>query len=338
MVGLATSLYYLGLVIGALSIDRYIRKHGYIRTFISFTILLALATEIYDLTTNMYIWMILRVVVGFSLAASFVVAQSWMMSASTPETRGTSLAIYNIALFGAVTFGQYLFRFTDTDSRIPFVYIAALITASVLPLSLSKASIHESKNPTSLSIIELFKISRTAKITVTMAGVLQAVLYGFLPIYCLLRNYTNAELSFLMTSIVLGGMLLQYPLGKLSDQIDRSKLVRYMFAALIGISVAIIILPGNIYLLFSLLFFYGGLVFAIYPIALNILGDKVKESALASINQGVLFSNSLGAIIGPLLAAWPIEYFGYSGLFIFSIAICLLTLGVDYLLRTERDI
>ena len=336
MVGLATSLYYLGLLMGSLVMDYFIKKHGYLKTFVSFMVVLVITTAIYDLTTNIYIWMALRVVSGFSLAVSFVIIISWMMSVSGPHERGVSLAIYNISFFGAITFGQYLFGFTSNDSLIPFVYIAILIALSILPLCIAKVEIPQEKKPVSMSIIELFKVSQTAKISVLMAGILQASLYGFLPIYCLMKNFDNSQLSQIMAALVFGGTILQYPLGKLSDKFDRSKTVIGMYVALIVLSLLIMISPNSFPLLAFLLFIYGGLVFAIYPIALNILGDKLGKSAFTSINQGVLFSNSLGAIIGPLLAPWPIEHLGYNGLFIFIIIICLITLGSDYLIDKYR--
>lgn len=332
MVGFATSLFYLGLLLGSLFIDRYIKKHGYLKTFVSFTVILAVSTEIYDLTVNLYLWLALRIIAGFSLAASFVVVQSWMMSVSSQHERGTSLALYNTLFFGAVTFGQYLFGFTDNLSHTPFLYIAIMIAFSILPLSLTKAEIPQSLKPISLSIIELFKISTTAKITVTMAGVLQAALYGFLPGYCLMRGFDNDDLAKIMAALIFGAMVLQYPLGRLSDKIDRTKTVIWIFIGLIVLSALIIATPKNYYILSFLLFIYGGLVFAIYPIALNILGDRVAKAALTSINQGVLFSNSFGAIVGPLIAPWPIEAFGFSGLFIFNILICAITLATIWLL------
>ena len=332
MVGFATSFYYFGLLLGSLLIDRYIKKHGYLKTFVSFTVILAITIELYDLSTNLYFWLVLRVVAGFSLAASFVVVQSWMMSASGPHERGTSLALYNTLFFGAVTCGQYLFSFTDNLEQTPFLYIAIMIALSILPLSLSNVEIPESKKPISLSIIELFKISRTAKLTVTMVGILQAALYGFLPGYCLMRGFDNDTLAKIMAALIFGAMILQYPLGRLSDKIDRTFTVIGIFIALIILSIIIMVVPNNVYLLAFLLFLYGGLVFAVYPITLNILGDKVNQAALTSINQGVLFSNSFGAIVGPLVAPWPIEYFGYNGLFIFNIMVCLITLAIDGIL------
>jgi len=336
MVGLSVSLYYFGLLIGSQVIEHFIKKHGHIKTFVCFMVGLVLATEIYELTTNIYIWMILRIVSGFSLAASFVVIMSWMMNASSHNERGVSLALYNMLFFGAITFGQYLFGFTENKTPISFTYIAILIALSILPLCFSKVDIPETKKPLTMSILELFKTSHTAKISVLMAGILQACLYGFLPTYCLMRGFDDKKLSLIMSALVFGGMLLQYPLGKLSDKLDRTHTVIGIYIALIILSFLIMLLPNNFLLLAFLLFIYGGLVFAIYPIALNILGDKVNQSAITSVNQGVLFSNSLGAIIGPLLAPWPIESLGYNGLFIFIIIICVLTLGANYIISKIR--
>jgi MFS family permease len=336
VVGLATSLYYAGLLIGSVCISKYVIKHGYIKTYVTFTLIMVISTVIYDITKNIYIWMLLRLVVGFSLAASFVVTQSWLMALSSSSNRGRVLAVYNITLYGSVTIGQILIAFT-TNTMTPFLYVSIFIALSILPMTLSNSEVPETKNSVSLSILELFKISKAAKISTIGAGILQSSMYGLLPIYCLMINFKQEQISVLMASMVFGGMLLQYPLGKISDIIERKKVIIVLYILIVLVSLCILLVPANIFILAFLMFLFGGFSFTIYPISLNMLGDKVGPSSLTSINQGVLFSNSFGAIIGPVIASYPIQKFGSSGLFYFNIFIAVLVLGLIYKFNKDRE-
>ena len=334
-VGLATSLYYLGLLIGSVCISSYVKNHGYIKSYVTSTVLMVITIIIYDLSTNIALWLFLRVVVGFSLAASFVVTQSWVMCLTNAKNRGGIMAIYNIILYGSVAIGQVLIGFAP-DSQTPFLYISILIALSILPLSMAKSAAPETKNSVSLSLLELFKISKTAKISTIGAGIIQASMYGLLPIYCILRGFSKEEMALFMSVLVFGGMLLQYPLGRISDYIDRAKVIVILFILIIITSLLIIFMSANIYILVVLLFFFGGLSFAIYPISLNILGDRVEPSSITSINQGVLFSNSFGAIIGPVIAAYPVHLFGYNGLFVFTALVSLIILILIFSLKGSK--
>lgn len=315
-IGLISSAYYLGLGLGALINDRLLLRIGHIRAYACFASLVAVAALAMGLSDHPVVWFLLRMMIGWALVGVYLVIESWLLSASDPAVRGRLLALYMIVLYGASVLGQLLLGVTAMLSlESAFMLVAMLAAASVLPLVLLPrvSPLIEQSEP--LSPWRLVRITPTGVFGCLASGVVVAVLYSLLPLA--LSDVTTgqaalgtAEIGQRMALVVLGGMLLQYPIGRWSDSHDRQQV-------LIILSIAIVVLAGllmgpaseGIAQLVTL-FMLGGAAFTLYPVAVSHAADRAPAGALVRMSQGLLLINAVGSTLSPPIVSLPMAGMG----------------------------
>jgi MFS family permease len=324
VIGLLTAAYYAGLVIGSFKIEGFIIRVGHIRAFAAFASLLSVIWMFQGFWQNAWFWIVLRFFGGICTAALFVVIESWLLSKGTLKTRGQILSFYMIALYGAQAASQFLINIGDQHSIIPFCIMAMLATFSVVPLAMTKAVTPELSAPSTLGLKNLIKISPTGVIVSFAAGLIISSIYGLMPLFLGRTSISINEIASMMASIVLGGMLLQYPIGRLSDHFDRRLMMVFVCILIILTSVLLItaIKVDSYPLQLLSLLLLGGATFALYPLSISHACDQLDNDDLVAGTQGLLLIYSVGSTIGPLLGALFMKsWFGPNGLIIFFITL-----------------
>ncbi len=335
-IGLLSTGYFAGLVIGSFINARLIIRVGHIRAYAAYASLLACICILHGLVVEPATWVLLRLLGGFATGGLFVVIESWMLVSSTPATRGRLMALYMILLYGALAGGQLLLKYVDPLQLAPFALIAMTASLSVVPLALTRVAMPVQESPQPISFLALLRLTPSGMWGCFASGLILGALYGLLPLFFTDSGYTLNRVANMMAVVIFGGMCLQYPLGRISDRFDRRLIICGLAIGLTLISLLMLMLPAPQprWALASLTFLFGGLAFSIYPMSLSHSCDELTPAQVISANQGLLLSYSLGAMIGPVLAPSAITLLGPKGLFAYF-TLCSAGLAV-YLMWRKR--
>ena len=332
-----TCAYFAGYVLSAIHVEKFIVRVGFIRAHNTFATLALLSTLLHTFWSHPLLWILWRFTYGVGLAGLCLTTQNWFLhSDSTGHLRGRMLAIYMITMYASQALGQYILRFMDIHTLTPFCTITFLIALCVLPVSTTTVTAPACEHHSIFGLCTVYKISPSGTLGGLSSGILMGCLYGLYADILKLWNHPLSEISTLMAIVIIGGMFLQYPVGKLADRFER----RIILLALITASVVCTFIAYGVHQLHyykifcALTFLWGGLIFTIYPVSLNLACDLVKPSDLLSTTGGLMIAYSVGASVGPFLGALFTRLLGVQGFYLLYILV-LCGLGSFVLYRTK---
>lgn len=344
-IGMVASAYYIGLVIGALQIAKLIVRIGHLRVFTIFVGLFNTVCLLHILSDNIYLWFILRLIAGVALSGFFVTIESWLLECSSSTNRGVTSALYMVAISSAQAFSQLLLHKYNVSSLLPFIIITTFLSLSIIPVAISKNKKAQEHDIEFVSLVNLAKVASSSLAICLVSGLFLSVIYSLLPVFFNGITGNTEETAYLMFATLMGGMVIQYPIGLLSDNFDRRKVI--MGVALILVAILLFILSiGHKNLSFINLimvyFILGGVGFTFYPIALSMVCDNFRPGNIVSVTQKLTMVEGVGSIAGPIIAPLFITLFGIKGLSIYfiTIGICLivfLTLRVSQKERVSNN-
>jgi len=303
-------------VIGALRAGGVVRGVGHIRSFAAFVALLSASTLAYALVQQPLLWGALRLVDGVCVAGVFVCLESWLNDRAEPDTRGTVLASYMVALYSGQAIGQLLLRSGNTAPQVPFELASILISLAIIPICLTRSTAPVLTEAASLPLRRLFAASPLGVVGAGITGLLLGAFYGLAAIYARRLGLSLAATATFMMVVILGGVALQWPLGHLSDRYDRRRVIVGGFALTLAVSVALAMQPSGT-LLLALGFAFGGLGFALYPLSVAHANDRLLPSERVTASGQLVLLYSVGAALGPIGGAAAMTLAGAGGLFLF---------------------
>ena len=334
--GLVMSAYFLGLMVGSLTCRRLIEAVGRIRGFAAFASIISACAIAHAIWVDPQYWAALRFVTGVCMGGIFMVAESWLNGSVDNRQRGQLLAVYMICNYVPMGLGQQILNFGDPGNFILFSIASILFSFALIPLALAP-SISAGPLPKSrLSLLQLFKISPLGVIAAIAAGLVSSVFFSMTPVFGRSIGLSIPEIATLMTSGLIGGLLMQWPIGKTSDIFDRRSVFTVLVFALaitaIGLSQ---IGPFGHRALVIGIVVYGGMNFALYPLALAHTNDHLDARDVVPASAGMILAYSIGASLGPTLAGKTMTLIGPFGIFYYT-AVIMGTLGLFALFRATR--
>jgi MFS family permease len=309
--------YFVGFLGGSRMAPEMIRRVGHVRVFAALASFVSACLILYAAVPNVYVWMGLRVLIGFCFSGVYVVAESWLNDSATNETRGQTLSVYLIVQMIGIVAAQGILNFADPGGYTLFIISSVLVSISFAPilLSISPAPMFQATKP--MSFKQLFDASPVAVVCTFLLGTIFSALFGMSAVYGTEKGLDVGTITLIVAMIYIGGMLLQYPIGWVSDRMDRRKLIIYL--TVFG-SVSMALAPfftGNIYMLMVLMFIVGGISNPLYSLYLAYMNDYLEPEDMASASGGLIFINGLGAIGGPFLVGWMMTTYGADSYFIY---------------------
>ncbi len=307
--------YFLGFLGGSKMAPMMIRRVGHVRVFAALGSLASAVFILFPVMPDPVLWTLMRILVGFCFSGVYVVAESWLNDAATNETRGQALSAYVIVQMAGILFAQVMLNFADVGGYTLFVAMSVMVSLSFMPilLSISPAPVFHASKP--MSIAELYRISPLGTVGIFLLGAIIATLFGMAPVYGTAKGLSVAEISILVGMIYLGALLLQYPVGWLSDRMDRRHLIIYITvigAAGIGVAMPFLSHPGVVY---ALTFFAGGFASPLYSLFIAYTNDYLEPDDMASASGALIFLNGVGAAGAPVLAGLAMARFGADSFF-----------------------
>lgn len=321
IIGVIASAYFAGFLVGTLTSHRVITRVGHIRAFSVFAVIASNAALLHVVTGEPLAWLGLRVVTGYALAGLFVIAESWLNDKATTANRGRVFALYTAASWAAAGIGPLALNLGDPEGRLLFCLIAILLSTALIPMALTKVGNPEIHPRSHLGIGRLYLISPLGVFACFASGLVSTALYGMLPVYTEGLGYSAAELSMLLSASLIAALLVQFPVGTLSDRIGRRPVMLGIVALATGLAVAILFLPGRSFgWLLALTCLLTGMVSPLYALGVGQTNDYLSKRDFVAASGGLLFAWGVGASIGPVLAAAVMRPAGPTGLFLFLAA------------------
>lgn len=332
-IGFVATLYFIGLILGAIRAPPIVRRVGHIRAFAAFVALHSTSALAYALVDPSALWGMLRLIDGLCVAGIFICIESWLNDSADSKSRGTLLAAYMIALYSGQALGQLLLHTGQSAPQIPFEMASILISLAILPVCLTKSTAPVLQDAASLPFRRLFDASPLGVAGAGITGLMLGAFYGLAAIFVRRSGLDLEGTATFMTVVILGGVALQWPLGRLSDRFDRRHIIILCFAATFAVSVALGIGAHGIWL-FALGAGFGGLSFALYPLCVAYVNDRLTSPERVAASSKLVLLYSAGAALGPLGGAVAMEQFsGEAGGLFFFIAILAIAMTVYGLWR-----
>lgn len=336
LIGSLTGIFYAGLVLGSFRVERFITRVGHIRAFSAFSSTLAVVCLLHGLFYDPWFWLGLRFVAGFASAGLYVVIESWLLCKSTRVNRGQVLALYMITFYAAQSLGQFFLNLGNPDSMMLFAITSMLCSLSIIPLSMTHVNSPQYDKPSTLGLKKLIRSSASGLLGCFSSGLIMGSLYGLMPVFLSHLFQSNAVVARYMFALIAGGMLLQYPVGRLSDIFERRLMLIIICCATIFVSFIVPFFHESAAWFFVIMAVLGGLTFTLYPISISQACDALDTSDIVAGTQSLLLAYSIGAMMGPFIAPLFMEAMGDEGLFVFFICVCALSIPLFIIRKAQK--
>ncbi|WP_425039185.1 MFS transporter [Primorskyibacter sp. S187A] len=330
------SAYFAGFLVSSQVTPGLIRRVGHVRVFAALASTISAVLILFPLLNNPYAWIIGRVIVGFGFCGVYIVAESWLNNAATNETRGQTLSAYMIVQMAGVVAAQGLLLMADPAEYTLFIVISVLVSLSFLPilLSISPTPAFDTTKP--MSLAQLIKISPLGCVGMFLLGGVFAAQFGMSAVYGVEAGLSVAQISIFVSSFYVGALVLQYPLGWMSDRMDRRSLIMFVAAAT-ALGAALAAMMGSVFVvLCAAAFLIGGMSNPLYSLLIAHTNDFLEPDDMAAASGGLLFINGVGAVSGPLITGWAMSALGSWGFFLFIGVLMTGLAGYAAYRRTQR--
>lgn len=318
-IGILGSAYFAGSIMGCLIFPHVVKRVGHIRSFAVLAAIASATILIQSLFLNLVVWGILRVAMGFCFAGIFMVIESWLNDKSNNENRGRVLSIYTTINLTVVTLGQLMMNLSSPSGTTLFILVSILLSISILPIALTESIAPSPIVEVRLRLRWLFNASIMGCSCCFCAGLANGAFWTLGPVFAQASGMSIKSVTIFMSVMVLGGALSQWPVGKISDTMDRRKVMGFccLLAGSVGLGLALT--HGRSMIgMWILIFTFGVFTLPLYSLSVAHANDSVSREDFVEISSGLLLIFGVGAIIGPLLASKLIQHFGQSSLFVFT--------------------
>ena len=333
---LIMSAYFIGFLGGSRLTPELIRRVGHVRVFAALASFISAVLILYPAFQNPYLWIAGRVLIGFCFSGVYVTAESWLNNSVNNDQRGQALSLYMMVQMIGIVAAQGLLNIPDASGFLLFIIPSVLVSISFAPilLSISPTPAFEATKP--LTLRQLFKISPLGFMGMLLLGSVFSAQFGMAAVFGAEAGLSLAQISIFVSAFYIGATVLQYPLGWLSDRMDRRVLI-CAASALGGAGALLAFAFGtNFTVLLVGAFLIGGMSNPLYSLLLAYTNDFLDFEDMAAASGGLVFVNGLGAIAGPLVTGWLMSVIGPYGYFTIIAALLLALAGYAAYRMTQR--
>ncbi len=322
--GAITSGYYVGYWLGVFWAFRLLAGVGHIRAFAALASIFSATTLMLPFFVAPEPWAAVRFVHGFCIAGLAVCSESWLNERAINENRGRVFSLYMIVIYIAQVGGQLMLLIPDASGYGLFAISAALLSLALVPVAGTRTVAPALRPPSRLGLRDLWNVSPVGVAGTFSSGLILGAFYGLMPYFAEQAGLGTGGTSRLMAAAIVGGLLFQWPLGRLSDRTDRRYVLLgvLLVTFVIGmVAAAALLIPGLAshvpIMLLVLGPILGAAIFTIYPLGAAHTNDSVDPAHLVSASAGLILAYGTGAIAGPAVAALMMMAIGPAGLFVF---------------------
>lgn len=303
-IGILGSCYFVGFTLGCLAAPALIARAGHIRSYLAFVSVASTVALLHAIFVDPWIWWLLRAMTGFCFSVLFVIIESWLNERSTNETRGTIFSIYMVINLTVLTLGQLMLTVSDPKLYILFSLAAILLSQAALPIAMTRAHSPEPIPKMRPRLAKLYKQSPVGFMGCFAVGLANGAFWSLGPVFAMDRGLDTTGIAFFMSAAVIGGAIGQWPLGRVSDKLDRRIVILSgcLLAGLAGLLLTLFGANGQT-AVFSLAFSFGMFAIPLYALSVAHANDYTEPSGYVETSSGLLLVYGIGSVIGPTLSS-----------------------------------
>ncbi len=312
--GLVMSGYFVGFLAGSTLTPRAVARVGHVRVFAALASLASMTILVHAVFVTPVVWGLMRLFTGFAYAGLYVVAESWLNDRASNELRGRLLSVYMIVTFMGLGGGQVLLNVASPSTPDLFILISVIVSFAVVPILLSATRQPDSDTPDPLSLRQLYRITPLGTIGCFATGIVNGTVFGMGAVYARMSGLSVAEVSIFMGVLIAGGAVLQWPIGKLSDIMDRRKVITgtaLAAAALAALAVPVADISRIGFM--AIAAGIGGTALTLYSLFLAYANDHLEPRQMVAASSGLVLVGGLGAVLGPSTTGWVMGRVGAEG-------------------------
>jgi MFS family permease len=309
--GIIMSCYYVGYLFGTVLARRLVRRIGHIRVFAALAAFASIAILVQGSFVNPVAWGLMRMLSGLCLAGIYVVAESWLNDRATRGNRGRLFAIYMLVLYVGLGAAQFLLVLSDPRTTGPFMLVSALISLALVPIVVSANQVPERAAPIGVRFRDLYGSSPLGLAGVAVAGMVSAIIFSMGPVFARLIGLDARGVAAFMAVSILAGACTQYPIGRLSDRMDRRTVIAGICTLTTSVACLIVALPRvPNWILLILAGSFSGFALTLYSLSVSHVNDKLEPAQMVAASSALLLLNGVAAATGPIIAGSLMSQFG----------------------------
>lgn len=322
VIGLVVTAHSVGFLVGCIFAPRLVRSVGHIRAFAVLAAAVSVATMAFTASVDAYLWGMLRLVTGFCSAGLFTIAESWISAQTPSQFRGRVLSLYMLSNKVALAGGQLFLAFSNTEAPAFFLVAAACYSLSLIPVATTHGTTPALPELQTLGLRKLYAIAPVGIVGAVATGLVNGAVLGVVPLYVVDIGQSPAMAAVLVAIMQTGSLVLQWPLGWLSDRYERRIVILVASSVVAAVSLAIAFIGGSWpAALYPLAVLWGGCALSIYALCLAHAGDFAEPHEMVPLASSLLLCWAAGSAAGPFMAAAAMEIVGPGGLFLYSAVI-----------------
>ena len=319
-VGIIGSVYFAGFLVGCVATPHLVRRAGHIRSFATFCGMASAAPLIHALSADPVVWSLMRVLTGFCFAGLYMVIESWLNEQSTNETRGRLFSAYLVVNFSALTIGQFVLNAADPAGFGLFAVGSILTSIALVPVAMTTSVQPMPIQSRRIDIKALYALSPVGLTGAFVVGLANAPFWTLAPLYAAESGLDTSGIALFMSAAIIGAALAQWPIGRLSDRMDRRRMIVVLsLGAALGETA--LVLAGSSGLREAVLlagFVFGVSGLTLYSVVVAHMNDHAQSESFVAVSGGLLIVFSVGSIIGPTAASVGVSTFGIASIFVFT--------------------
>ena len=315
--GLIMSGYFIGALASSMLSPKQIEKTGQIRTYAAYASIASTAILIQILFIDPPVWFVARFLSGFCIAGIMIIVEGWLNSISSNKNRGQIFSIHMIVVWAGLALGQGLFVVDDPAGASLFLLASILLSVSLIPILLTEIKAPETEAQESLGLRALWKASPSGVATIGLSGLASAGFFGVGTIYAVKAGFSVSETALFMTLFIGFGAVSQWPLGWLSDKIDRRKVILLCCVSVISICIVLASFEFTNTILLILSALVGAFTLPLYSLAVAQANDRLEPKQMISASGTIVLVFSVFAALGPFTMSYFLELFEMFGFMLY---------------------
>ncbi|MFT5699041.1 MAG: MFS family permease [Desulforhopalus sp.] len=308
--GLVMSGYFLGLMVGCNIVPKMVGRVGHVRTFGALASLASTSILVQAVFVAPWIWWAMRFVTGFAYAGLFIVVESWINEAADNGNRGKLLSFYMLVSLGGMVGGQMLLNLSNPSGFELFVLVSLLVSLAVIPILLSTARAPKIDVLENVGVLQLYRVSPLGVFGMFVSGMSIGAFLGMGAVYATEIGLSVKDVSFFMSTLILGGFLFQYPLGWLSDYFGPRVVIIISSTGGAIVSFVALYYTGEGLIFYAMVATVGGLAMPLYSLCGVYTNDYLTATQMVAASGTLVLLNAIGASIGSPVTALAMDIFG----------------------------
>lgn len=309
--GILGAMYFVGFLAGTYLGPAMIRRVGHVRAFSFFTASIACAVLLHEMLPVAWVWGLLRIVTGMAMVGLYTTIESWLNSYAPAVQRTRIFAAYMAVNLGALALSQQFLHWATADGHLLFAVATLAVCAAVMPVSATRLSQPPVADMAAVDLSRLYALAPVAVAASLLSGLAQGAFWGLGAVWADKISASVEDVAWFMSLTIIGGAVFQWPIGFLTDRLERAHVISVVSLIAAGLGVVLLFAGRQGGLAAGLAgFAYGGFAFALYPMAVARMMDRLGPPDIVSGSAGLLLVHGCGAIAGPLVAGVAMSAFG----------------------------